>query len=137
MTEKVDWKAKYDEAEKQIKALKLQIELLKKQTAEKNITQAYEEKTELTELLNTLFGRRPTFGGGTTLRWTLQRDLVKQLFREKEGSYDDLIRNFCRQHGLNRRTFEERYIIPLVDDDIIRLFEAKNETRWKWIAKVK
>ena len=128
--EKMDWKAKYEEAMKLVEALKRQL-----QTKETN--KKYEERSEIDTILKTLLGDRPSLGGGSALRWDLCERLIKQLYRKKEGDYRDFIGRFAWQSGLTERKLEYGYMKPLEEQGVIEVFMGQNGIKWKWIAKVK
>lgn len=129
-SEKKDYKALYKEALKRIEALERQLKL-------KGIELKYEEKGEIALLLEHLFGNRPSFGGGSVLRWELSRKLVTALYQEQEGDFHRFMRRFSRHNGITLRTLRVRYLNPLIDEGIIEVFAGENSEKWRWKAKVK
>jgi hypothetical protein len=131
-----NWKKKYDElsakyqdALKRIEALEKQLEAVK---TKKVIEIGYEQKSLIDSFIKRYLGDRPTFGGGSALRWDLFETLIKKLFDEKEGDYAEFIRRFARMQGLTERKLEYGYIKSLIDDDIIEVFHGNNGLKWRW-----
>jgi hypothetical protein len=136
MMSQEDWKKKYEEllAEhqetlKKVEALERQLETLKKETF---IKLKYEEKSEIDKFIKEYLGDRPTFGGGSTLRWDLYEKLIKKLFEEKEGNYAEFVRRFARMQGLTERKLEYGYMKSLIDDGIIEIFHGNSGLMWRW-----
>lgn len=134
---KVDWKTKYLELQKKHEETLKLVEALKRQIQTINVEKRYEEKSEITDLVKALLGDRPSFGGGSALRWDLYEKLLKRLYEKKEGNYHEFLRKFARQNGLTEKKLEYGYVKSLIDDGIIEIFESINGTMWRWKAKVK
>lgn len=124
-----DYKKKYEDALKRIEALE-------KQLKNKNTEKQYEERHSIDELLQRRFGERPVMGGPRT-RWELSRELVKALYREQEGNYPEFLRRFSGRKGLTVPTLEANYMRPLIEDEIIELFEGRTGMMWRWKVKIK
>ncbi|MEM1551546.1 MAG: hypothetical protein QXH03_02615 [Candidatus Bathyarchaeia archaeon] len=133
--------AKYQEAQKHIEALQKRCQELERKSRElatlKAIEIAYEQKSEIDDFIRKYLGQRPTFGGGSTLRWELFESLLKKLFEEKEGDYREFVRRFARQQGLTERKLEYGYIKPLIDDGVIEVFYGNDGVKWRWKIDVK
>jgi hypothetical protein len=133
---KEEWKKKYEElvakyqdALKRIEALQKQLETVK---TTKVIEIGYEQKSLVDFFIKEYLGNRPTFGGGSALRWDLNEKLIKALFDEKEGDYDEFIRRFARMQGLTERKLEYGYIKSLIDDGVIEVFYGNKGLKWRW-----
>jgi hypothetical protein len=122
---------KYEEALKLIEALKRQLETVK---SKKTIEIAYEQKSVIDKFIKKYLGDRPTFGGGSTLRWDLYEELIKKLFEEKDGDYSEFIRRFARMKGLTEKKLEYGYMKPLVDDGIIEVYYGNDGQKWRWVG---
>jgi hypothetical protein len=134
-----DWKRKYEEllakhqdTLKKMEALERQVETLK---LHKLIDSKYEEKSEIDTFIKDYLGDRPSFGGGSALRWDLSEKLIRKLCEEKEGGYAEFIRRFARMQGLTERKLEYGYLKPLIDDGIIEVFYGNDELKWRWKGK--
>jgi hypothetical protein len=138
MTAQEDWKKKYEEilekyqeALKRIEALQRQVETLRTRKALEII---HEEKTAIDQFIKLYLGDRPTFGGGSALRWELNADLIKTLYEEKSGDYAEFIRRFARKKGLTERKLEYGYIKPLIEDGVIEVYFGNEGWKWRWVG---
>jgi uncharacterized protein YeaO (DUF488 family) len=122
-------KQKYEETLRLVEALKKQLETVKKKKA---IEIAYEEKSAIDTFILRYLGKRPSHGGGSTLRWELTSELIRKLFEEKEGDYHEFIRRFARMKGLTERKLEFGYIRPLIDDGVIEVYFGNEGLKWRW-----
>jgi hypothetical protein len=121
--------AKYQDALKRIEALQKQIQTVK---SAKVIEIGYEQKSLVDSFIKEYLGNRPTFGGGSALRWDLNEKLIKALFDEKEGDYGEFVRRFARKQGLTERKLEYGYMKALIDDGVIEVFYGNKGLKWRW-----
>jgi hypothetical protein len=122
-------KQKHEETLRLVEALKKQLETVK---TKKAIEIAYEEKSAIDTFISRYLGRRPSYGGGSSLRWELNSELIKKLFEEKEGDYHEFIRRFARMKGLTEKKLEFGYIKPLIEDGVIEVYFGNDGLKWKW-----
>ena len=118
-------------------ALRKRVETLQNQLQGRYIDYLYEEKSDLDELFIKLFGRRPRNGGGAILRWELQREIISDLYNEKEGDLEELISRISMRKGLTKKKLNDGYILPLYEPKIIKVFVGKDSRdKWQWNVEI-
>jgi cell division septum initiation protein DivIVA len=138
MSSQEDWKKKYEELQEKYQVAQKHIEALKKRVEEleskKAIETAQKERDSIDIFIKKYLGEKPSFGGGAALRWDLNVELIKTLFKEKEGDYAEFIRRFARMKGLTERRLELSYIKPLIEDEVIEVYFGNEGLRWRWVG---
>jgi hypothetical protein len=118
-------------------ALRKRVETLQGELQGKFIDYMYEEKSDLDDLFLKILGTRPRNGGGAILRWELQREIMNELYQEKEGDLEQFISRLSMRKGLTKKKLNDGYILPLYELKMIKVFVGKDsKDKWRWNIEI-